>query len=340
MSGASIRCGVAVATLCALIAPAVCAAPVDDAVQNVAAEAAEGIVAKAASKKHAVMPLAGDSSGRVASALITELVRRDVIVVNRDESVTQGAMAELMRTGSDLTSDSAAPQFGRLLVADAVLTGRVTEWQVDGDGAVVAADLKDVSVETGDYFWADNNLRCEVLELRVWVVRCFIVALAVVVVGVATRYVVRGVRNKRRDEHVDGKSAAATKSREGAARALQSAKSSLAAARDEITKAGRTESARPLRDIENDLDVMRKRVEAAATGRPDTMNEGQAGAAAELDNSLFEDARRLKDECGELAQSAIAGSADELTERMGGIRMAIHSLGVTLDERGDKLAGL
>ena len=340
-----------IAALCGLVSLCTAsAAPVDEAVGTIAAQAAAEAAQKSGRfERLAVLPFVNDRDDRLAGAVTAALIRQGIAVVDRDADATQQVLSELGKTGSDLYDVEDAPQFGRRLVADAVLIGRVNEWEARGTKAELAAEMKIVYTETGEILWSNDRIAATSeaaarMAVR-WVV--IIVVAFVVVTVVLFRYRRARARQVMVGRRVDsrlgkalGKGTSDEDIRNGIARSLQNARSQLSAARAELEKGDNMDVIRSVRDAENDMDLIRKRVEIAEVGRPETMSVGQAEAALKLDETMLDDARAIEATCQAVAEAALVGDTETAGAQAGQLKLAAHRLRTSLDERGDKLAGV
>jgi len=342
----------------ALLAGIFCAGPapaalIDDAIAEVSATAASDLASRSDRfKKLAVMPFANDRGDRLASAVTSAIVSQDwpgAKVLDRDAESFRTVIEELKRTGSDLYNTEDAPQFGRRLVADAVLIGRVNEWRASSCEAALTVEMKVVSTETGEIVWSNNRITSH--KVCKWITVSTIIWVAIVVFVVGTfvlyRYRRARVRTIMTGRQVDsrlgkalGKGVSDEDIRAGISRALQNAKSQLSAARAAVEKNKDVNMLRAVRDVENDMDLLRKRAEIAASGRPETMSVGQAKATFRLDEQTLEGARAIEGFCQAVAEAALAGNADTVAVQAKELKLAIHRLRTTFDERGDKFAGV
>ena len=340
-----------VAAFCGLLGiSAAKAAPVDNAVSMIAESAAAEAVQKSDRfARLAVLPFVNDRADALAAAVTAALIRQGIAVVDRDAAATQQVLRELGKAGSDLYDAEDAPQFGRRLVADAVLIGRVNEWEASETKATLAAEMKIVHTETGEIIWSNSRIAA-VSEAPAraavrWVVMVLVAFVVVTVVlfryrRARTRRLMLGRQVDSRLGKAMGKGTSDEDIRNAVARSLQKGRSQLATARAELEKGDNMELLRALREVENDMDLIRKRVEVAEVGRPETMSVAQARATLTLDEGLLDSARAIEEACRATAEAALVKDVEAAGAQAEQLKVAVYRLRTSLDDRGDKLGGV
>jgi len=319
----------------------------DDAIGALAGEAAAGIASKVGvTTPVAVILFEGDTDNRISFRLVTELVERGVQVA--DKARVKLLIAEMKTSASGLYDQSQAPQWGRLLNAKVVVIGRLTAWAPGDHIASVSAEIKAVEVESSRIIWSGVPSSTR-YSTTIIVIPLVILVLLVLSVGTRVLYkrrrttvqaMMTGADPESKSLQAFGAKPSDQDIRASAGRAIDAAKAELSTAMRSLEGPDTRPQLKAIRDVSRDMDVLKRKIENATTGRPDTMSVAQAKDTVEFDRDLLERTGLVEQASREVADAAAGGDADAAEGAIGTLATAISRFNATFGHRDDERTGV
>ena len=333
-----------------LFLPAVVmAGPTESAINSVAAEVAAELAENRGSfTTVAVFPIQGDRNEVFAVAITSALIQQGITVVDRNDESIQTVLSELRRAGSDLYSSEQAPQFGELHVADAVLIAKVREYDPGTHTASMELNVRAIRTQTGDIIWSGivsawrPSATAAIVVLSISGLLVLVILLAIMARRRRRKvsHVMVGRDMESRTGQALGKGTSDEDIRMAISRSFSNSKEQLSAARASVEKMQDIELLKALRDVERSMDLARKNVENAATGRADVISVGQAKDTFKFDESMLKAARTIEQKCGSAAEAGVMEDLEALKTHVTELKVEMHRFNSAFNKRSDQLGGV